>query len=180
MNLFQGILIISLVLIVTYLYFIGVFSKIRIKRSYIGPLTLVYEKHRGDYAKSGEIQNKLYYSLKKDGILTYKGFGIYFDNPNKVEKEKLRSEVGCIIETKDIDKLQHLDYNVKIINKKKRYYADFPFRSKISIMIGILKVYPKINNFIDKNGLKHGYVMEIYDIPEKQIRYIILEDIYQF
>ncbi len=43
----------------------------------------------------------LYYDLKDNySIETTKGFGLYYDNPQDVDKDKLRSIVGCIVESK--------------------------------------------------------------------------------
>ena len=60
----------------------------------------------GDYRQSGELMDKIYYSLLNDyKIETYKGYGKYFDNPKKTEKSNLRSEAGCVVETADLGKI---------------------------------------------------------------------------
>ena len=99
----------------------GEFRKIKIDLVTQGGETLIYKPIKGDYRQSGKIMNSVYYSLLKEyGIETYKGFGIYYDNPRKVKKEKLRSEAGCILENNeyDLEKLQG-KFNIKTFPRKK-------------------------------------------------------------
>ncbi|MFW6222251.1 MAG: hypothetical protein ACOC3T_01430, partial [Bacteroidota bacterium] len=50
--------------------------------------------------------------------------------------------------------------------------AEFPFKGKLSIIFGIMKVYPSIEKFVKKKGYSNdGAVMEIYDVPNKKILY---------
>ena len=91
-----------------------------------------------------------------------------------MEKSKLKSEVGCIIE--GIDSLKMIDlkkkYKVKICPKTSYLTTEFPHKSMISIMFGIMKVYPAMSKYIEDNGLSEkGPVMEIYDTPNKLIEY---------
>jgi len=42
----------------------------------------------------------------------------------------------------------------------------------MSIIMGIMKVYPALNKYISENNLsEEGFVMEIYDVPGKKIIY---------
>jgi len=161
-------------LIVFYIYF-GGFQKINISISKTGGETLIYETIKGDYKQSGVIMDKIYNTLlKEDKIETYKGFGIYYDNPQKVEKEKLRSEAGCVLENKDMDQLKNIEnkYTTRIFPNKEYITTTFPYKGKLSLIFSIMKVYPALNKFAIKNGYnENGAVMEIYDIPNKQILY---------
>ena len=118
------ILIVSAILIIAFIVFyayFGGFKKIDISVSKSGGEVLIYEKIQGDYRQSGVIMDKIYNSLlNEDKIETFKGFGVYYDNPRKVEKSKLRSEAGCILEKKDIDKLPILEnkYTVRTFPEK--------------------------------------------------------------
>ena len=119
--------------------------------------------------------DKIYHSLLNDEkIVTYKGFGIYYDNPQKVEKAKLRSDIGCILEDKDSLKIAELStkYNIKTCTQGKYIVAEFPYKAQISIIIGIMRVYPALAKHIQKNGYnENSPIMEIYDIPNKKIVY---------
>ena len=168
---FIGILII---IFIFYAYY-GGFRKISITTSEEGGEYIVYEKVTGDYKLSGEAMDRVYYSLLNEhGIETTKGFGIYYDNPQKVEKSKLRSEAGCIIEEKDLEKLQDLpeSFKTRQLPVKKYIVTEFPYKGKMSVMFSVMKVYPVLNKFAKENNFSEdGSVMEIYDIPDKRILY---------
>lgn len=160
--------------IVGGLFYFGILQEIQIHEQEAGPFKVVYETHIGDYSKIAKIQNELYNSLMNDGINTTKGFGIYYDNPKEVEKERLRSEGGIIIDEENYAKISELKgkYNVKDIPKTKNVVATFPYRNKYSIMIGIFKVYPKLNEYIEEKDYKQSPVMEIYDSSNNRIVYL--------
>ncbi|MEX0289373.1 MAG: GyrI-like domain-containing protein [Flavobacteriaceae bacterium] len=160
--------------IVLYAYY-GGFKNINVSVSKAGGDVLIYEKIRGDYRQSGIIMDEIYYALlNEDNIETFKGFGLYYDNPQKVEKSKLRSEAGCILEEKDMDKLPILEnkYTVRTFPEKEYLVTEFPYKGKMSIFFGIKKVYPALNRFSKLNGYKEDSpVMELYDIPNNKILY---------
>jgi hypothetical protein len=64
-----------------------------------------------------------------------------------------------------------MKYQVKILPESKYIVTEFPFKGGMSIMVGIMKVYPAIAKYIEKKDLKDGYIMEIYDCPNKIITY---------
>ena len=169
-----GLAILIVALVAFYTYY-GGFKKINISVAKAGGEVLIYEKIQGDYKQSAVIMDKIYYALlNKDNIETFKGFGIYYDNPQKVETSKLRAEAGCILEKKDIDKLPMLEnkYTIRTFPEKEYIITAFPYKGKISIFLGIMKVSRALNKFTKLNGYKEdGPVMEIYDIPNNKILY---------
>ncbi len=167
-----GILIVTLIIFVAYW---GGFKKLKISVSVAGGETLIYEEITGDYRQTGVVMDKLYYSLlNEDKIETFRGFGIYYDNPQKVEKSKLRSEAGNILEPSDMDRLPLLKekYSTKIFPEQEYITTEFPYKGKMSVMFSIMKVYPALTKYAKANGYKEDTsVMEIYDIPNKRILY---------
>lgn len=162
------------ILFALYAYY-GGFRKISFELVDAGGEVLVYKSLTGDYKHSGKAIDKIYYSLlEEEGIETFRGFGIYYDNPKKVEASKLRSDVGCVLEDVDekiIEKLSE-NYNIKTLPKQKYLVAEFPYKGKISIFIGIMRVYPAMEKYINKEGISEdGFVMEVYDVPGKKIVY---------
>lgn len=157
-----------------YAYY-GGFIKPKISVITSGGETLIYEKIEGDYNQSGVVMDKIYYSLlNEDQIETYKGFGIYYDNPQKVAVNKLRSEAGCILEAKDLAKLPelHKKYAIRTFPTVKYLVTEFPYQNKMSVFFSIMKVYPALNKFALENGFSEdSAVMEIYDVPNKKIIY---------
>lgn len=163
------------------LYFImeliqnGIFSSPVITEKEIGPYTLVYTSYIGEYKNVGPVMDKVYYDLKnKYGIATTKGFGIYYDDPKKVSNDKLRSIIGCIVESKSINEIGELrsSFGVYEYPKSKSVVAEFPYKGKMSVIIGILKCYPKLSAYIDSRNYASVPVMELYDQPNKKIEYI--------
>jgi len=179
MKVLKIILIIVAVLLVTlvavYAYY-GGFEKVEIKIERAGGETIVYEEMTGDYAKTGEVtNNKVYYALLNDSVETYKGIGIFYDDPKKVAKENLRYEAGCILENNiDSAKLEILKekYKIKTLPEKEYLVSEFPFKGMMSVLVGIMKVYPAVDKYLEgKNIKKADAMMEIYDVPNKKLYY---------
>jgi len=170
------IVAISIIALIVIIYaYLGGFKKINFQLLDQGGETLVYEEMTGDYRQSAAVMDKIYYLLLNDyNIESYKGFGLYFDNPQKVEKEKLRSEVGCILENIDSTKISLLKdkYKIKAFPRNKYLVTEFPYKNKLSVFVGIIKVYPALNRYLKEKGFNdEGAVMEIYDTPNKKIIY---------
>ncbi len=170
-----GVLVVIIAIIILALSYYGLFAKIEIGNKETGPFWLVYEKHIGDYSKTGAIMDKVFNELLNDeSIKTTRGFGLYYDNPKNVEEEKLRSIVGCILEDSDEDKVPFLEkrYNVKKFPQSDSIVAQFPFKGMLSILVGVFKVYPKLGEYIERNNYPKTPIMELYDITNEQITYI--------
>jgi len=173
--------VLTLAFVVFYAYY-GGFIKPKVFIMEAGGEVLVYEEIKGDYKQSGAIMDKIYHSLLNENkIESHKGFGIYYDNPQKIEKSKLRSEAGCILERKDIEKLSvfEIKYATRTFPQKKYITTEFPYKGKISIIFSIMRVYPVLKEFAKENGYaEDSAVMEIYDIPNNKILYrkVIIEN----
>lgn len=172
-----GLIIVAAILILillVYSYY-GGFKNIKPQITKCGGETLVFEKVTGHYKQSAVVSDRVYDKLIKDyNIKTTKGFGLYYDNPQKVEESKLRSEVGCILESKDVEKTEELkkDFNVSVFATEEYIVAEFPFKGKMSVILGIMKVYPALNKFAEENGYNpDSPVMEIWDVPNKKTIY---------
>jgi len=169
-----AIICIVVICLIVYSYY-GGFKRLNIQIAETGGETVVYESITGDYKQSGVVMDKIYYALLNDHkIETYKGYGKYMDNPQKVEKPKLRSEAGCLIEPRDLDKISKLpaELKSKTLPVQKYIVSEFPYKGKLSVMLSIMKVYPALSKFAEANGSEsEGAVTEIYDIPNKKIFY---------
>lgn len=156
---------------------LGFFREVIVQEKAMGPYMMVYEKHIGDYQESGVIQKKIYDELiSKANIETFKGVGIYYDDPGEVATDKLRSEIGCILEEDDLEKidmLKDMNFHIKEIASAKYLYAEFPYKNSLSIFMGIIKVYPVLKKYIADNKLTMREMIEIYDIPSRKIIYMM-------
>ena len=168
---FIGIII---MLTIIYAYY-GGFSKLEFKISHQGGETIVYKEMVGSYRNCRTMMDSVYNGLLGDyNIETIKGIGIYYDNPLYVEKKKLHSDIGCIIEKEDIGRLDELDkvYKVRVCPISDYLTVQVPNEGRLSVMIGIFRVYPKIERYLQENGYSNqGPIMEIYDNQYKTITY---------
>ena len=166
-------LLMALVLLV-YTYF-GGFRKIRFRRENQGGETGVFRHAVGDYRKSGEVMDDVYHQLLDDEkIPAAKGFGVYYDNPKKVEKSRLRSDLGCIVEGLDAGQIKALSgkYDITTLPQGDYIVAEFPYKGRMSVVMGIVKVYPALEKYCRAAGIPdENPVTEIYDVPGKKIVY---------
>jgi len=169
-----AIVCVVVICLIVYSYY-GGFKRLDIRFEESGGETVVYESITGDYRQSGVIMDKIYYVLLNDHkIETYKGYGKYFDNPQKVEKSQLHSEAGCVIEPRDLEKISALPVELqsKILPVQKYIVSEFPYKGKLSVILSIMKIYPALVKFAEANGYdSDGAVIELYDIPNKKILY---------
>lgn len=170
------ILGILFVLIIGYLIYSGVFVSVNVIEKSVGPYQLVFKEHKGDYKDSAKVANEIYYTLLNDyKIETFKGFGIYYDDPVEVKKKDLRSEVGVILEKKDYFKINKIKkkFKVKRLNRINSVVAELPFKTRASVILGIIKVYPAFKKYMKEKKYKQNYSIEIYDVPNQKITYLI-------
>lgn len=153
----------------------GLFSKVKVDIRKGGGEKAVLKAINGDYKQCGKIMNEVYYSLLNNyGIETTLGFAVYYDNPKNTARENLRSEAGCIIDNQYSDRASELDkeFLVKTIESKEYITAEFPYKGQLSVLLGIIKVYPVLEKEAVKKGVKaDAPIMEIYDVPGKKIIY---------
>lgn len=170
-------LLIILLGIAGILAYYGAFTKIEVKEQAIDDTYFVYGVHIGEYRKVKEPMDKLYNTLIFDEKLqTTKGLGIYYDDPKKVESSKLRTVYGCVVDAKDVGKLEALKtkgYKVGLIKKSKAVVAEFPFNGPLSIIMGIFRVYPELGKYQAANSIPGKPIIELYDMSNKKITYIV-------
>jgi effector-binding domain-containing protein len=165
------IVIVSLIVLARY----GLFYSVSVSEKNVGPYLLVYWTHIGDYKDVAPIIGEIYNDLKNSySIEATRGFGLYYDNPREVDKAKLRSIAGCIVEGRSVEDLKKLSskYGVKEYPSSKSVVAEFPHKGKISILIGTFKVYPKLGSYIKEHKYTQTPIMELYDRPNGRIEYI--------
>lgn len=153
----------------------GLFAPVNISERVAGPYLLVYKKHVGDYNKVGPIIHDIHNDLKKYySIETAKGFGLYYDDPRQVDSAKLRSVVGCIVEGRSIEDLYKVShkYDVREYPSARSVVAEFPYKGSASILMGVLRVYPKLGAYLSEHKYSQTPVMELYDQRNEKIVYV--------
>ncbi|HJD76471.1 MAG TPA: hypothetical protein K8W04_10520 [Bacteroides reticulotermitis] len=167
------ICVLILLVIVCYVYYGGlntVICRVENQKEEV----IVYEPIIGDYKKTSKYTNKIYYELlDKEKIETTRGIAIFYDNPRQTDKSKLRSDVGCILNNPDHATLAKLsaNYLVKTLPGNSFITTEFPIKGSLSFIIGVIKAYPALTKYCQKEGIKESPITEIYDIPNKKIIY---------
>ncbi|MDD5457395.1 MAG: GyrI-like domain-containing protein [Candidatus Margulisbacteria bacterium] len=169
-------MLLTVIAVLFILYFLvlayhGMFGKVKVTEKQMGPFTIVYESYTGDYKNTGKIFMKVYKDLEKVGIKTINSIGIYYDNPDLVAKDKLRSDLGCVLEEKDLAKAEELKtkFKVMVIEKKDAVVAEFPLKSPLSFMLAPIKAYPVLEKYLQDKNLQPVRMYEFYDMKNKKI-----------
>ncbi len=174
-HIFGMILVIATTGLLSLLFLSGFFHTVEIAEKEAGPYLLVYATHTGDYKETGKIMDDVYQTLKdKHHVETTRGFGLFFDNPTEVPVEKLRSIAGCIVDGKTEKEVTDLKsgYRVREFPASSAVVAEFPYKNRFSIILGIMKVYPRLALYIKDHSHPQTPIMELYDQPAETIRYI--------
>ena len=158
----------------------GLFAQVKMSERTVGPYVLIYSKWVGDYKVTGAVMNKVTVELKENhNIKCAQSFGLYYDNPNTVPTEKLRSLGGCVVKGKTAAELAklNLEYPVYEFPETKSVVTEFPFKGAPSIIFGVIKVYPKLAEYLQTHRIAPSPIMELYDDANESITYISPIDI---
>lgn len=156
------------------IWYVGGFSKIEVKEQNMWPYTIAYTQFTGAYAKVWPSMTMVYDVLSGAGVTSSTGIGIYYDDPALVSWTELRSDVGAVIDLRDITKLNKKSaIKLTTLSEKPSIVVEFPLKNNVSYMIGPMKVYPAIAKYMTEKGYTTwGAMIEIYDIAAKKIYYI--------
>lgn len=141
----------------------GFFKDVVISEQDQPEIAMVYMEHIGPYHKILDTLTKVEEWAKSQNIDCSKSFGHFLDNPDVVEHERLRSNVGCVVDhpIEDLPK----DMKFTIIPGGRYFVADFAG----SPAIGPMKVYRKAREkYAERNLPAPDDVIEIYQLhPDK-------------
>lgn len=160
--------------VVVSLSYYGLFAKIEIREVEMGPYYFAFDKHQGEYQNIGPVFSKLYYRLMNDNIDSKQGLGIYFDNPRLVEKSNLRSIAACLVEGKDPKTRGVLErkYRVGEIPRSLCAVVEFPYKGNLSVVLGVMRVYPKLGEWLKDKEYPDMPLLELYDQAAGKTYYI--------
>jgi AraC family transcriptional regulator len=161
----------SIGMLIFFLYlaqYTGAFKSVTVGLEDRGPYTLVFKNHSGPYHQIIESLQNVEAWAKLNSVDCQLTFGEFFDDPGLVEEGRLRSRTGCLIDSKNTTAMLKLksvvlpnDIKIDEFKKVKSVVALFSG----SPGIGPYKVYPKAQDFIKINNLKHiGSTLEIYEV----------------
>jgi hypothetical protein len=52
----------------------------------------------------------------------------------------------------------------------------FPFKNSLSALVGVLRVYPKLVDYVVKSGKNPSYSLEVYDLNKTITYFMPIED----
>lgn len=173
MRRFLIVVVFILLVALLYLAMNGVFTSVEVKEDKMPGFRIVGLEHRGPYEKIGDSFNQIHQLADSCGV-PIKMIGIYFDNPEKVPSDSLRSIAGIIVSENDSLKLSRLGGIVHFsIPPGPAAVADFNTEGKIAMIIGAMKAYPALTNYMEASGKADSiqFVYEVYS--EKSTRYVM-------
>ena len=144
----------------------GAFVKISVTEKEMGPFYFVYTPYKGDYAKVGPVMGSVCNKLAREyNITVERGMGIYYSDPRTTKPSDRICEIGGLLEKSDESKSDAIMKKMKmrIMYAKKYYTAEFPMKNKMSFMVGAIKVYPKLSEYMKAKGYKPTPSIEIYE-----------------
>ncbi|PIK39694.1 hypothetical protein BSL78_23468 [Apostichopus japonicus] len=158
----------SFITLLSLLWYSGVFASIDVGtgKPPFGKLKLAYKFATGPYKDIGPLFTELQL-LAPD----LKICAIYYDDPKTVEHSKLRSMVAGVLAEGDskVDK----DVEKKLLDKGFKSFeipsvdfavhAKFPYAWDLSCYIAIMRVYPRLDNYITERQLSAHPAVEFYD-----------------
>lgn len=173
-----GTFVLSLLAILTFVLIrTGYFKEVTISSGFKGPYTLAYREHIGPYHKIPPVITSVESFFKNNDRPCLMAFGRYFDNPDEVDHDRLRSQGGCIFPGRPQDtefflsslKAPPSAFKIETDFLEKKEYILATFNGSPSV--GPLKVYPKVTEWMDKYGYSiAGPVIEIYKtLPDETV-----------
>jgi len=154
-------------------WYLGGFTKLEVKEQPMGPYTIAYVNFVGEYGKVWPSMTQVYDVLSGAWITSLTGVGIYYDDPAVVSWANLRSDIGAVIAIQDIKTLaKNKDIQTKTLPAGKKMVVEFPMKNTLSVMIGVMKVYPVITKYMKEKWYKAVPMTELYDSAAKKIYYM--------
>ncbi|MCD7972646.1 MAG: hypothetical protein LUG18_08250 [Candidatus Azobacteroides sp.] len=158
-----------------YIYYGGLHN-IEFTTLRVGGETMVYEELHGEYIMAGQVTDRIYQQLvENEQIKPSKKVGVYYGDPQRVSRHNhLRFEGGCLLDHVDSIQLVALQqkYKVKALPKCSYLTAEFPLKGFISNLVGIIKIYPHLEDYLDEKGIRTFQpITHIYDTENNKIIY---------
>ncbi|KAK3103326.1 hypothetical protein FSP39_018508, partial [Pinctada imbricata] len=150
-------------------YVSGIFHRVEIGtgKPPIGRVVIAYKFTKGPYKEAGH----MFTELMKYTPNGYKTLGIYYDDPKLVEPDNLRYAVGTVLSENGSEIDDHVrkvmeDAGYTIFNLPEVSYvvkSSFPFRTTLSILIAVARVYPRLDQYIKEHKLCAHPFIEVYE-----------------
>jgi hypothetical protein len=172
-----AILAVTVLAFVTYL---GGFQSVVVDEVDFPTTEIGIYLHKGSYKKIGDSWMKFDTSWKEISGEKCHGLALYFDPPGTPE-DQLRSVLGCDLTKipKEKQALVKEKFQSFVIPASKALHASFPFKNKLSFMLGPIKVYSAMNKTLSGTNITPALAIESYGVYEKmkQIEFYMPKDL---
>jgi hypothetical protein len=184
-----GLMSLSMVFL-KFVYDLGLFSSIKFYRGNFSHSEVFYHDYQGEYKNIGSCLRKtcdIISKLKLEDDDRYSVIGIYYDDPKKVKDLKsCRAVYGISKRITDELKPGHVSKDKKEIEieeyltekgfKKSvlpdtvSLTASFPFKFKMSMILGIIKFYSALTSNLKDENFKRSYgIKETKDFSSVEV-----------
>ncbi len=138
-------------------FYTGYYKKVTIQEATNYDFHMVYKSHSGAYHKINDVIESVSTALEAASLKCETSFGQFHDDVKMIEQDRLKSDGGCLLNTKPSSLKEGISY--KYVPSQKYVVAVFDGAPSI----GPMKVYPKVNKHIKSKGLiLKGSVIEAY------------------
>lgn len=144
-----------------FFYFrLGFYKEVRLEKMNSAiDMHLIYKEHRGPYHRINNIIKEVEEWAEIENIDCPKTFGEYFDDPSRIDPDRLKSHGGCVVNQKP----ESLPVHIKYKYHEPKVYLKAYFEG--SPAIGPMKVYPAIQDWLFKNEIQqNGAILETYTV----------------
>ena len=143
---FIGTIVLLAVSLATFMYFqLGFYKEPRVLGAQQINLNLIYKQQLGPSHEISPLLSKIEAEIAGQNIDCAIPFGEYLDDPASMDPERLRSNLGCVIES---DKVPLIDGFTT--EKREGNYLVIEFEG--SPGIGPYKAYPEADNWFQQQG----------------------------
>jgi len=164
----KTLIIISVIVVVllAFLSYEGIWTTAKIEKAEEGDYVMMGIDHKGAYYKIGDTMKKLQDEVKAAGIENPKFAGMYYDNPDEVAEDSLRSFAAVIISNPtDSAKLMAMkDYKIVKVEKGNALICDMRTPDMISTIIAVYKAYPAFSDYFASNPEEARSIKYTYEL----------------
>jgi hypothetical protein len=169
---FKSSLIFFIFIGIVYTTQMGLFRNFSFTSKIFKNSEIYYVDYIGDYQQIYREFEKFKFLMRKFnlGRHTYSIFGIYYDDPNKVETNKCRAVIGIIkevneqkISNKEEDFITYLtnnNFKRGMLPDTESIVAEFKFNNPMSMVVGTQKFYRAIKSSMKSDEFRKKYNIE--------------------
>lgn len=155
----------GIALVFVMLSYTGAFRDVKMEVHELGPFFLYSQPHRGAYHKIVKQLESIETLAKAENVDCKTTFGRFYDDPESVDEDRLKSDVGCFYESSEPVLSANFKEQTQRQEIPRQLFIEGSFDGAPSI--GPLKVYPKMKELLlEKGYIENGAPVEIYEMSK--------------